>query len=46
MTFSLAGRTALVTGSSSGIGLGIGRAFQEAGARVLFHSHQPSPLED
>ena len=46
MSTSLAGRTALVTGSSSGIGLGIARAFQEAGARVLFHSHEPSPLED
>src|SRR5436190_22046501 len=46
MTLSLTGRTALVTGSSSGIGLGIARAFQEAGARVLFHSHQPSPLEE
>ncbi len=45
-TLSLSGRTALVTGSSSGIGLGIARAFQGAGARVLFHSHQPSPLED
>jgi NAD(P)-dependent dehydrogenase (short-subunit alcohol dehydrogenase family) len=43
---SLAGRTALVTGSSSGIGLGIARAFQAAGARVLFHSHEPAPLED
>lgn len=42
----LAGRTALVTGSSSGIGLGIARAFREGGARVLHHSHQPSPLED
>jgi len=46
MTFSLEGRTALVTGSSSGIGLGIARAFQAAGASVLFHSHQPSPIED
>lgn len=46
MAASLAGRAALVTGSSSGIGLGIARAFREAGARVLTHSHQPSPLED
>jgi len=37
----LDGRAALVTGSSSGIGLGIARAFQDAGARVLSHSHQP-----
>lgn len=41
---SLEGRAALVTGSSSGIGLGIARAFQRAGARVLLHSH--APFED
>ena len=46
MSLSLQGRTALVTGSSSGIGLGIARAFREAGARVLSHSHQPSTIED
>jgi len=46
MSGSLEGRAALVTGSSSGIGLGIARAFREAGARVLSHSHQPSPLAD
>lgn len=43
---SLEGRTALVTGSSSGIGLGIARAFQDAGARVLTHSHAPTPDGD
>ena len=33
----LAGRVALVTGSSSGIGLGIARAYAAAGAKVVFN---------
>jgi len=41
--FSLAGRTALVTGSSRGIGATIADAFQAAGARVLRHGHEPRP---
>lgn len=36
-TLSLDGNTALVTGSSKGIGLAIGLGLREAGARVLFH---------
>jgi NAD(P)-dependent dehydrogenase (short-subunit alcohol dehydrogenase family) len=35
--FSLAGRAALVTGSSRGIGLGIALALGGAGAQVVFH---------
>ncbi|MBN8526977.1 MAG: SDR family oxidoreductase [Planctomycetes bacterium] len=35
--FSLAGRTALVTGSSRGIGAAMARAFAEAGADVAVH---------
>ncbi|MDR0931441.1 MAG: SDR family oxidoreductase [Victivallales bacterium] len=35
--FSLAGRTALVTGSSRGIGREIARTLAMAGARVVFH---------
>jgi NAD(P)-dependent dehydrogenase (short-subunit alcohol dehydrogenase family) len=35
--FSLEGHAALVTGSSQGIGLAMGKALQEAGARVVFH---------
>jgi len=37
MEQSLAGRTALVTGSTSGIGLGIARVLAAAGARVMLN---------
>ncbi|MFM7605771.1 MAG: SDR family NAD(P)-dependent oxidoreductase [Prosthecobacter sp.] len=40
--FSLDGHAALVTGSSQGIGLAIGKALREAGARVVFHGLQDS----
>ena len=40
--FSLEGHAALVTGSSQGIGLAMGNALQEAGAKVVFHGLQPS----
>jgi len=40
--FSLDGHVALVTGSSQGIGLAMGTALQEAGARVVFHGLQAS----
>jgi 7-alpha-hydroxysteroid dehydrogenase len=36
MSFSIAGKTAIVTGSSTGIGLAIGRQFVAAGANVMF----------
>lgn len=40
--FSLAGRVALVTGSTGGIGLAIARAFTEAGAQVAINGRDPS----
>lgn len=36
MSFSIAGRTAIVTGAASGVGLAIGRHFLEEGANVVF----------
>jgi NAD(P)-dependent dehydrogenase (short-subunit alcohol dehydrogenase family) len=42
-TFSLAGQTALVTGSSSGIGLACAGALRAAGVRVIFHGREPRP---
>ncbi len=36
MSFSIAGKTAIVTGSANGIGLAIGRHFADAGANVMF----------
>lgn len=38
--FSLDGHAALVTGSSQGIGQAMGKALQEAGAKVVFHGLQ------
>lgn len=36
MSFSIAGKTAIVTGAGHGIGLAIGRHFVEEGAKVMF----------
>ena len=40
MNISLAGRTALVTGSSRGIGAAIARKLAQAGCRVVVHANQ------
>ncbi len=36
MSFSIAGKTAIVTGAANGVGLAIGRHFVEKGANVVF----------
>lgn len=46
MTFSLDGRTAIVTGGSRGIGYGIARAFIEAGARVVITARGVEQLNE
>lgn len=42
----LAGKAALVTGSTSGIGLGIARALAQAGAGVALNARKPGPDTD
>tara|TARA_R110002051_G_scaffold44442_1_gene89894 strand:+ start:291 stop:1058 length:768 start_codon:yes stop_codon:yes gene_type:complete len=44
--FSLAGRTALVTGSSRGLGLAIARGLAEAGAAVVLNGVNAERLEE
>ena len=45
-SFRLDGRRALVTGASSGIGLGCAVALAEAGAHVTCVARRPGPLEE
>ena len=42
--FSLKGRTALVTGSSQGIGFSLARGLASAGARVVLNGRGPAKL--
>ena len=44
--FSLSGKRALVTGGSSGIGLGCAVALAEAGAHVVCAARRAGPLEE
>ncbi|GGE58253.1 SDR family oxidoreductase [Actibacterium pelagium] len=43
--FDLTGRTALVTGSSMGIGRALARGLAEAGARIVLNARDPGRLE-
>ncbi|MBL4812982.1 MAG: SDR family oxidoreductase [Rhodobacteraceae bacterium] len=45
MSFSIAGKTAVVTGAAHGVGLAIGRHFIEAGANVVFADRDEAALE-
>jgi 3-oxoacyl-[acyl-carrier protein] reductase len=44
ITFDFSGKAVLVTGSSSGIGFAIARAFLESGANVMINSHDDAAL--
>lgn len=46
MSFSIAGKTAIVTGAANGIGLAIGRHFAEQGANVMFADMDEARLVD
>ncbi|MEP4197130.1 MAG: SDR family oxidoreductase [Aliishimia sp.] len=46
MSFSIAGKTAIVTGSANGIGLAIARHFLDAGANVMCADLDEAALED
>jgi NAD(P)-dependent dehydrogenase (short-subunit alcohol dehydrogenase family) len=45
-SFSLAGRTALVTGATRGLGRAFARAIAEAGADVIIHGRDPAAAEE
>jgi gluconate 5-dehydrogenase len=45
-SFSLAGRTALVTGSSAGIGLALARGLAQAGATIVLNARGKDKLEE
>jgi gluconate 5-dehydrogenase len=44
--FDIAGRTALVTGSTRGIGLGLAEGLADAGCTLVLHGRDPVRLED
>lgn len=45
MSFSISGKTAIVTGAANGIGLAIARHFQDKGANVMFADMDETRLE-
>jgi 7-alpha-hydroxysteroid dehydrogenase len=46
MSFSISGKTAIVTGAANGIGLAIGRHFADKGANVMFADKDEARLKD
>ena len=46
MSLSIAGKTAIVTGAASGVGLAVGRHFLENGANVVFADCDQARLKD
>ena len=46
MSFSIAGKTAIVTGGANGIGLAIGRHFADKGANVMFADMDEKQLKN
>ncbi len=45
MSFSIEGKTAIITGAANGVGLAIGRHFLKAGANVVFADMDEAALE-
>jgi 7-alpha-hydroxysteroid dehydrogenase len=46
MSFSIAGKSAIVTGAANGVGLAIARRFVDEGANVMFADRDEARLED
>lgn len=44
--FDLSGRTALITGSSAGIGFALARGLAEAGARIVLNARNTTKLDE
>ncbi|TNY48094.1 SDR family NAD(P)-dependent oxidoreductase, partial [Streptococcus pyogenes] len=46
MSFSISGKTAIVTGAANGVGLAIARQFVDHGANVMFADRDETRLKD